>query len=444
MRVLQGLGWSVASLLMLLVLVLAFAWGRLRGPNTAQAAALALFDQDMKPAKGRNAFPAVWLSNYDVPPDQIDAVYAANRPLIEKMFSASLSKHAVLTDPIASIAIYYPKLAPLTFDEQKLLCARRDEDCLAKVRAHRMEISALLAKHARRLSSDMAFAGDDYEWNDLPPSFLAVPPYTSTHNMWLTSAALDFVNGQTRVGLENVCTHALTMRRLHAHNNTLLGTMVAASKLSGAASLFAHMLAELPADQDVPDACAKAFAPVETADVDLCASMQWEFRYVDGIYLMVNKEQIRWWDRLGFSRTITRRQEASQFARMCSDDTRSKLLSDQRFTVGNMPVHSDIVDWVSNITGSVLVGTPQRAYVDYLNRQQDTAATLRLVATILWLEHTRGNGISLQDRLQQRPAWMHMADDRDLHVSKDNRSVHMGQHGLGNADMTDWPLPAGL
>jgi hypothetical protein len=84
MRVLQGLGWSVASLLMLLVL--AFAWGRLRGPNTAQAAALALFDQDMKPAKGRNAFPAVWLSNYDVPPDQIDAVYAANRPLIEKMF----------------------------------------------------------------------------------------------------------------------------------------------------------------------------------------------------------------------------------------------------------------------------------------------------------------------------------------------------------------------
>jgi hypothetical protein len=204
------------------------------------------------------------------------------------------------------------------------------------------------------------------------------------------------------------------------------------------------MLAELPADQDVPDACAKAFAPVETADVDLCASMQWEFRYVDGIYLMVNKEQIRWWDRLGFSRTITRRQEASQFSRMCSDDTRSKLLSDQRFTVGNMPVHSDIVDWVSNITGSVLVGTPQRAYVDYLNRQQDTAATLRLVATILWLEHTRGNGISLQDRLQQRPAWMHMADDRDLHVSKDNRSVHMGQHGLGNADMTDWPLPAGL
>ena len=127
----------------------------------------------------------------------------------------------------------------------------------------------------------MALADDDFDWNDLSPSFLAVPPYGSTQNLWLTSVALDFVNGHTSVALSGVCTNALTMRRLHAHSNTLLGTMVAESRLSGAASLFVHMLSELPADRDIPEACAKAFAQVEPADVDLCPSMQWEFHYVD-------------------------------------------------------------------------------------------------------------------------------------------------------------------
>jgi hypothetical protein len=53
MRVLKGLGWFVG--VVLIVLVLAFAWGRLRGPSERQARALALFDQDMAPTKGRNA-----------------------------------------------------------------------------------------------------------------------------------------------------------------------------------------------------------------------------------------------------------------------------------------------------------------------------------------------------------------------------------------------------
>ena len=114
MRVLKGLGWFVAIALMLGVL--AFAWGRLHGPSERQAAALALFDQDMRPTKGRNAFPAIWLSNYDVPPDQVDAVYSQGRPHIQKMFADYVSHQGMPFDPMAAVAGKYSKLAPVTFE----------------------------------------------------------------------------------------------------------------------------------------------------------------------------------------------------------------------------------------------------------------------------------------------------------------------------------------
>ena len=119
-------------------------------------------------------------------------------------------------------------------------------------------------------------------------------------------------------------------------------------------------------------------------------------------------------------------------------------MDDKRFTPGNIPIHSDFIDWISNVTGSALVSISQPAYFDYLNRQQDGAATVRLVASILWLEQTHGQGKALEERLTQRPAWMHVGEDRSLHVSKDGRSLHMGYHGPGKTGIAEWPLSAGL
>jgi len=439
MRVLKGLGWFVGVIL--IVLVLAFAWGRLRGPSERQARALALFDQDMAPTKGRNAFPAIWLSDYDVPPDQVDAVYEQNRPHVQKLMAEYPSRPSIPLDPMAGLEAKYPKLPVLTSDEKKLTCRTRDEDCLAKVRAHREEISALLTRQSTRLKHDIAFVEDDYEWNDLTPTiFLALPPYGSTQNLWLTSAALDFVDGRTSQALSGVCTNVLTMRKLHVHNNTLVGTMIAAARLEGAASLFAHMLSELPFDQPLPNSCIQAFAVPNISDVDLSASMQWELHFSDAAYKeasMEKKTAADWFAQLAFSKIGAERLQAAQFAWMCSDEVNRKILSDRPFTVKDFPAQADVFDWVSNAPGSILLFIAQPAYFNYLNRQEDAAATLRVVATILWLRQTHGNGKTLSDRLQQRPAWMHMAEDRDLHLSKDDRSLHMGYHGTGKTGITD-------
>jgi len=41
---------------------------------------------------------------------------------------------------------------------------------------------------------------------------------------------------------------------------------------------------------------------------------------------------------------------------------------------------------------------------------------------------------------------MHMAEDYGLHLSNDNRSLHLANHGPinRNASNAEWPLPAGL
>lgn len=447
MRVLKGLGWLVAFALMLLVL--AFAWGRLRGPSERQARALALFEQDMRPTRGHNAFPAIWLSDYDVPADQVDAVYEQNRPRIERATAEYFAKPDSPTDPMAGLKTKYPKLPALTADEKQLICRTREEDCLSKVRTHREEIAALLARHATRLKHDLTFAGDDYDWNDLPPSFLAVPPYGSTQNLWLTSAALDFADGRTTPGLNSVCTNAVTMRKLHAHNNTLVGTMIAAARVEWAAGLFVHMLSELPVDQPLPNSCKKAFEQPDSEDVDLRASMQWEFHILEADNELQPTKKNRaddWLAKIAFSETGSERQQAAQFAWMCSDEVKRNILSDLPFTARDFPPQADIFDWLSNPSGSILLFVAQPAYFDYMNRQEDVAATLKLVGAILWLRQTHGNGETLADRLQQRPAWMHFADDRDFKLSKDNRSLHMAYHSPTNnkASNTEWPLPAGL
>jgi hypothetical protein len=427
----------------LIAYAVVLAWGRLRGPSEVQAKALTLVHQDLRPTKGRNAFPALWLADYDVPIDQVDAVYAKDRQRMPTWL-ARLPRDGSMPDQfVDSAAAQYAKLPALTVANKAMTCGARDDDCLAKVSEHRDALRAMLLRQQIRLHHGEAIGDYDYEWNDLPPNIYALPPYGSEHNLWRTAAALNFVDGRQALALNQICMNALAMRRMHAHNNTLIGTMVAGSRLQSAANLFVHMLSELPPEQALPDTCATAFTAVAMEDVDLCASMQWEFRFFFESDQMDGEAQAHWWDALLFAKTGTRRQAASRFAWVCSDAARVKLMGDHRFKEQDLPQTADFFDWVSNPEGSTVVRIPWPSYMGYMHRQQDTAATLRLVATVLWLRQTHGDGRTREDRLAHRPAWMDVDKDRQLKVAADGRSIHMDYHGSGEWP-TEWPLPAEL
>src|SRR5579859_2059676 len=118
MRVFKGLLWAVAALLM--ALLAAFAWGRLRPPSTAQKAALDVLQKDTRPAQGRNAYPAMWFVGFDVPADRLDAAYAKDGERVAAWYqSFDPSKSA---PPIPGPQADFPALPPLSLQERKALC----------------------------------------------------------------------------------------------------------------------------------------------------------------------------------------------------------------------------------------------------------------------------------------------------------------------------------
>ncbi len=441
-RVMKGLALAIA--VVVIVYPVLFSWARLRGPTEAQAKALALMQQDLRPKQGRNAFPALWLARYDVPADRLDAVYAQDR----QRFAEWLAAHpdgGDISEFASAADAQYPKLPALEDADRAITCRRvNDDDCLVKVRQHQDALRALLAREQVRLKRDQAIVDYDYEWNDLTPSVNAIPAYGQTQTIWPTAIALTFVDGHQAEALDQVCAYAQAMRRMHAHSNTLIGTLLAAARLRGASRLFVQMLSELPPDAPLPDSCTTAFAAVGQDDADWQASMQWELRFVEASYRLAEGGRSHWWDALLFSATGTRRMTEAYYAWLGSDVMRTQVLDDRLFTVQQLPRQASLLDWISNPAGSSSVSESSQAYVSYLNGQQDTIAALRMTATILWLRQTRGAGRPLAARLAQRPAWMQFATDRGLRVSADGRSLHLGEHSKGSSKSTEWPLPAEL
>ncbi|WP_430392044.1 hypothetical protein [Dyella sp. 20L07] len=442
-RVLKGLAWLLACAL--LVLAAAFAWGRLRPPTETQAQALDVLHQDLRPTQGRNAFPLLWLVNFDVPLDQMDAVYAKELQRATTWLASRPNSSAVEGSVMPGPQVAFPKLPYLTSEEKAMLCSTRDSDCLGKVRAHRDDVRAVLVRQSLRLAHDEALSETDYEWNDMPVSMLAgFPSYGSSMGLWESATALDFVDGRSSQAMQRACSNVMTMRRLHARNNTLLGSMIFAARLQGAVHLFSQMLGELPANEVLPGSCTQAFAPVVEADVDMCAIGQTEFAFASAVASDMQKDEEQWYNRWKWSVQGIQRLWATKYGALCKQVTRAELLADSPITLAGAIENPDVFDWISNPAGVMLTRMGLASFDEYLNRQQDVAASLRLGATVLWLRQTRGAAIPLNERLAQRPAWMRVADDRQLRVSLDGRTMSMNFRSKRSDWPATWPLPAGL
>jgi hypothetical protein len=443
-RLLKWLALLVSGIV--LVLAAMFAWGRLRPPTAAQASSLAELQREPQPPPGRNAFPLLWFVDFDIPDDQLNGAYAkASRDL-----QAWAAKHHGTDTPAANLIPQptspFPVLAPLTDSDRALLCKWSEPDCLRTVRENADAVRAVLAKHQKRLQRDMALSNYGYEWNDLPRGVpfampLAVPNYGHSLGLWESAAALDFIDGRQAQALTSICTAVTTMRRMHAHGNTLVDTMIFGVRMQSAIVLTMQMVSELPLNQPLPDACNTAFATVTAEDVDLCPAQRTEFSIFTS---ELSQGHPAWYERWSLSIPHTQRLWATSVDSACTPETRAQLLADQIFTSKDWLSGIDVFDLVSNFSGSVLSGIVQPAYMDYLNREQDFAAALRVGATVLWLRQTHGQGQSLDKRLAQRPAWMQLAGDRELRVASDGRSLSMKWHLKSNRMPNSWPLPPGL
>jgi hypothetical protein len=429
MRIAKGLAWAIGALL--IVLLASFAWGRLRPPTAAQAQAMALLKPVPPLAGASNAWATLWLLDYDVPADQVDAVYAKEREALLDWARQLPQEGAPTTSYTKAVAQHFPELPEFAVADREKLCRLQDPDCLDKVRANVQSLRELLARQSVRVTRLRAIPVDAIVWDDTTTTpYTPYPDLGAFESLQLTAAALDFVDGQQAQALAQVCRNARTVRHLHAHTNTLVGAMVADSWMDPIERLLAGMLSELPADQSIPADCAAAFAPVTRADVNMCAPMEREYEFVQ--LGMANVDPAKYGGRLRYFMRLMvdtqgmHRLIAPTYAWACQPTVIDSMLGDHPLNSAQWPgVQYDIFDTVSNAMGLILARVAKPDYAGYLNRNEDYAAGLRAMG---WLLATRATATTADDWRRQlataRPA-LQQGGHRDFQLDSAGKRLIM-------------------
>ena len=325
----------------------------------------------------------------------------------------------------------------------RLACPPRNSvsGCLAAVRDNLPAYRASMQQAAQLLANADALAqydNFDYVINDLTRDALPrFAPLVQQH----TAAAVDWAENRHETALARVCRNIHTGRVLLRSHNGLIDTMVGNTIVARNTALTAEMLAEQPDwATHLPDNCAAAFAPFAHGEPNLCAAMQGEFRYFDGMmrnWLASNAAdedeanmdakrllQNPVAQSLLFSPEHTRRLHAQNLAHYCTAESQAAVAQDRQ--PENAPPAQNTRNialrpacW-GNFIGCVLLDNDTANYAVYSKRLLDTAMQQRAfqAALALYALPPAQRRATLPQILQQ-----HSSPTRKLSYSEKQRQI---------------------
>ncbi len=325
----------------------------------------------------------------------------------------------------------------------RLACPPRNSvsGCLAAVRDNLPAYRASMQQAAQLLANADALAqydNFDYVINDLTRDALPrFAPLVQQH----TAAAVDWAENCHETALARVCRNIHTGRVLLRSHNGLIDTMVGNAIVARNTALTAEMLAEQPDwATHLPDNCAAAFAPFAHGEPNLCAAMQGEFRYFDGMmrnWLASNAAdedeanmdakrllQNPVAQSLLFSPEHTRRLHAQNLAHYCTAESQAAVAQDRQ--PENAPPAQNTRNialrpacW-GNFIGCVLLDNDTANYAVYSKRLLDTAMQQRAfqAALALYALPPAQRRATLPQILQQ-----HSSPTRKLSYSEKQRQI---------------------
>jgi len=387
----------------------------------ADADALALVEAP-RPMAGRNGFAALWSLKYEVP------VVEAERLLADELVRFDAS--SVWTDgnevpPNRSVLDDYPMLEAEA--DAGMLCRTSGADCLQQVR---MRLDALVPVMASRSVLEARVAAlDDYDYfrnpfparPDMPlPAF---QPLLHAH----TAHAYAFARGDHEAGLGGVCRNASIARKMVASGDNLIGGVLGIALMDASADLFAEMLAELPVDRPLPEACEGAFRPDGAMVAGICPTMIGEGKFALGTFRVLNAAGQPWHRKLKADLFLDQRKTMGKSARrhawFCSPQAEALARADMSFD-GRVPMSDGwTFSCLANATGCILDNIAAPSLAGYAERFQDTEARLRLVAAWRWLREQDDDARPIEERIA---AWQDLhPEGRRIRVSAGGNALEM-------------------
>lgn len=427
----RGLRWA-GGVLLALVLLVVVLWSasRLLGPTAEQRRAVAVFEQLPAP-EGSNAFPALWLLQWDVPEAEHAAIVAEDAERFRALPPWGDPARAEATWDLGSVAAGRYQNLRAGLADVPASCGVGEGGCLARVRADRDAHAARLEQSARLVDRVQAVFDHDHYRSLLPAAFDGPIPPLQLMSLGQTRHALQFVDGETDAALAGTCRRVDGWRRIAGNADSLLVAMYAAAGIQGDGHLLADMLAELPPAHALPSACVAALAPPRPDGLGLCPALRGEWEFGMSAFDAMHAEAgaglggrvARW---LLLDREATAALSASNLAWACGEQAAQAVAQDRPMR----PPQPDGGRWrfecVANASGCTLMEIARPAYAGYGQRLQDAGARVRVLGTLAWLREraAAGDARSARDLLVDLPDGLR-SPGRAVEVDPDGRHLRI-------------------
>ncbi len=386
LKILRGLGWALAGLLVLAIVVWCASrmWpvpeSRLQAQQRLEA---------RLPVAGRNGYALLWTLPFDdLDTRQREHALAED---VRRWEADPQGGSGGWTHLVANHAELRSRAAAS--------CGPTASGCLAQVRAAPQRFVDAHAGHQQLHARLDQLAEADYFVSPFQPKGEGILVPLPTYGLVVdaTSArALAYVQGDIDGALRGSCRGLLLGRRLVPGSSYLIESIIGASLIQANAQLLADMLVELPADHPLPAECEQAMQPMQADEQSLCRAMQGEYAMSQAAIQSSARE---FGGVLVLDRSSTLARAAGNLGWACGAAATAALEADRPLLVPAPPQHD--FGCLSNIMGCVLTDIAGPVYPAYSSRTQDAAAMLRLLAAQRWLRQQADDPV---DALQRLPA----------------------------------------
>ncbi len=410
---------------------------RMRAPTAEQQAALELLKPT--PPEGSNAYPAILLMPYEVPEAEVEALARAEAERFNGTAIGTIDFELQVpwdrTDP--------PRAEPAN-------CSWRESGCLDKVRGNRDAFAERLAPRQALLQRIGNLSRHGHYRSLMDPRMDVPFPEFQMLNASTTHHALQYVDGNVESALAGVCGDALTWRTLAPNADSLIASMIGVAVIEGSTSLFADMLAPLPADYPLPSVCAAAFAAPAKGELSLCQAMRGEAVFSGSAGDMMSAEAMkqsplqRAWQGVVYDQEKTAAMMAPNFAWSCTEEVQEQIDLDvpALHPARTRQPSAWRFECAGNAAGCILADIAAPAYGDYTLRLQDAGMALRTMGTVLWIRERRaaGDTRTVAELVANQPPALTSAS-RQVEVVEGGTALQVARFYEGQGKFLKLPLP---